>query len=357
MTFDRVAIVERALDDLLERTAAAASQLAPDDLLRADSTLTARKAVELWEDQVASRALDVAARELKKTDRSFYTIGSAGHENNVVLGAQLRISDPAFLHYRSGALMMARARQLPGQTPIFDALLGIVASAEEPIAQGRHKVWGSRALWVPPQTSTIASHLPKAMGLAFSLSRARRLGVANELPDDAIVACSFGDASVNHATALSAFNTTRYGVKIGLPMPILFICEDNDRGISVPTPQGWIAETFGTQPQLRYWYAEGELDEVWEVAAQAIHFVRSSRRPGFLHLKTVRLWGHAGSDAEHVYRGLDEIAATEARDPLLRNARRLIETGAASPQVLSDIARDLRDRSGRGPRGNAPPRT
>src|SRR5205814_9267584 len=69
-----------------------------------------------------------------------------------------------------------------------------------------------------------------------------------------------------------------------------------------------------------------------------------ARRPAFLHLKTIRLRGHAGSHAEHVYRGLDEIAATEARDPLLRNARRLIETGAASPSALRDIARDLRER-------------
>ena len=344
MTFDRVAIVERALDELLEETAPPATLLAPDDPLRPGAAVTARKAIELWEDQVASRALDVAARELKKTDRSFHTVGSAGHENDAVLGAQLRINDPAFLHYRSGGFMMARARQLPAQTPVFDALLGIVASAEDPIAQGRHKVWGSRALWVPPQTSTIGSHLPKAMGLAFSLARARRLGVANDLPDDSIVACSFGDASVNHATALSAFNTARYGVKIGLPMPILFICEDNDVGISVPTPHGWIAETFGNQPNLRYWYADGEIDEIWEVAEQAIHFVRSSRRPAFLHLKTVRLWGHAGSDAEHVYRGADEIAASEAGDPLLRNARRLIETGAASPETLGEILRDTRER-------------
>jgi 2-oxoisovalerate dehydrogenase E1 component len=344
MTFDRVAIVERALDELLEASAPAATPLAAGAPLRPGTGLTARKAIELWEDQVASRAIDVAARELKKTDRSFHTIGSTGHENNAVLGAQLRINDPALLHYRSGGFMMARARQLPGQTPVFDALLGIVASAEDPIAQGRHKVWGSRALWVPPQTSTIASHLPKAMGLAFSLARARRLGVAIDLPDDAIVACSFGDASVNHASALSAFNTARYGVKIGLPMPILFICEDNETGISVPTPAGWIAETYGNQPNLRYWYADGEIDEIWEIAEQAIHFVRSSRRPAFLHLKTVRLWGHAGSDAEHVYRSIDEIAATEARDPLLRNARRLVETGAATPQALADIVRDLRER-------------
>jgi 2-oxoisovalerate dehydrogenase E1 component len=347
MTFDRVPIVLGALDAFLQQAMAdpqPPAALDPEAPLHPGGSLTRRKAVELWEDQLASREIDAAARELKKSDRSFYTIGSAGHENNAVLGAQLRITDPAFLHYRSGGFMLARSRQLPGSTPVFDALLGIVASAEEPIAGGRHKVWGSRPLWVPPQTSTIASHLPKAMGLAFSLARARRLGVATELPDDAVVYCSFGDASVNHATALSAINTARYGARIGLPMPILFVCEDNGTGISVPTPEGWIAETFGDQPHLRYWRAEGELDEIWEVAAEAIHFVRHARQPGFLHLPTVRLWGHAGSDAEHVYRPLNEIAAVEASDPLLRNAQRLVEAGAITADRLRALVRGTRQR-------------
>ncbi len=344
MTFDRVPIVEAALDSYLAAAQPAATAANPDLPLRPGSGLTARRAVELYEDQVLSRQLDVVARELKKTNRSFYTIGSAGHENNAVLGAQLRITDPAFLHYRSGGLMMARARQLPGGTPAFDALLGIVASREDPIAQGRHKVWGSRALWVPPQTSTIASHLPKAMGMAFSLARARKLAVANEIPPDAIVMASFGDASANHATALSAINTARYGARIGLPLPILFVCEDNDTGISVPTPEGWIAETFGTMTHLDYRYADGELDEIWDVVQAAIQQVRASRRPGFLHLKTVRLWGHAGSDAEQGYHSVGEIAETESRDPLLRNARWLVETGAATPSALQALVADTRAR-------------
>ena len=344
MTFDRVAIVEAALDAVLLQSRPAVVPLAGDEPLRPGSGLTARKAVELFEDQLLSRELDVAARELKKTNRSFYTISSAGHENNVALGAQLRIDDPAFLHYRSGALMMARARQLPGSTPAFDTLLGIVASREDPIAQGRHKVWGSRPLWVPPQTSTIASHLPKAMGLAFSLARARRLGVASDLPDDAIVACSFGDASANHATALSAINTARYAVRIGLPMPILFICEDNGTGISVPTPEGWIEQTFSGMQHLRYDPADGEIDEVWDAVTAAIHYVRGARRPAFLHLRTVRLWGHAGSDGEQVYRSPAEINANEAHDPLLRNALRLVETGAATPEQLRALLADTRER-------------
>ena len=344
MTFDRVPIVESALDAFLASAPDDRPRLPADAELRAGSGLTGRAAVALFEDQVTSRAVDVAARELKKTNRSYYTIGSAGHEDNAVLGAQLRITDPAFLHYRSGGFFMARARQLPGITPAFDALLGVVASSDEPIAGGRHKVWGSRPLWIPPQTSTIASHLPKAVGLAFSLARARRLGVDDGLPTDAIVMCSFGDASANHATALAAFNTARYAVRIGLPMPILFVCEDNGTGISVPTPEGWIADTFSRQPHLAYVHATGELDEIWQSAAEAIHHVRTARQPAFLHLRTVRLWGHAGSDAEHAYRSGEEIAAVEARDPLLRNARLLVERGVAGGSQLRALVADTRER-------------
>src|SRR5688500_5668194 len=100
---NRVAVVEQNLDRYLETAPPADHRLPPGAPLRDGSGLTARKAVELFEDQVLSRALDVAARELKRTNRSFYTISSAGHENNAVLGALLRLDDPCFLHYRSGA--------------------------------------------------------------------------------------------------------------------------------------------------------------------------------------------------------------------------------------------------------------
>ena len=344
MTWDRVAIVERQLDHYLDNHGPAEHRLAALAPLHPASDLTAVTALGLFEDQLVSRQIDVAARELKKSDRSFYTISSAGHENNAVVGARLRIDDPAFLHYRSGGFVLARARQLAGSTPALDTLLGVVASSADPISGGRHKVWGSRAMWIPPQTSTIASHLPKAMGLAFSLARAKRVGVGSGLPDDAIAVCSFGDASANHATALAAINTARYAVRMGLPMPLLLVCEDNDTGISVPTPDGWIASTFGNLPHLRYFEADGEIDEVWTSVGAAVDHVRTSREPAFLHLRTVRLWGHAGSDAEQTYRSIEEIESVEARDPLLRNARRLVESGAATTEELRDLVRETRER-------------
>src|SRR5262245_21901388 len=317
MSTNRVEVVERNLDAFLESARPAARLLGPVEPLRPGSGLGARKARELFEDMVLSRALDVGSRELKKTNRSFYTISSAGHELNAVLGAQLRLTDPCFLHYRSGALMMARARQLAGSTPVFDTMLSFCAAKDDPIAQGRHKVWGSRPLWVPPQTSTIASQLPKAVGCAVSLALARRLRVETGLPHDALVCCSFGDASANHATALSGIHASRYARKRGNPVPILWLCEDNGIGISVETPANWIREAYGNLPYLDYFEADGELDEIWDASAAALAHCRRTKTPTFLRLVTVRLWGHAGSDVETTYRTLDEIAAIEATDPLL----------------------------------------
>lgn len=330
----RVEIVQNTLQRYLANAQPAARRLTQVEPLTANSRLTAGQALEIFEDQLASRLLDVAARELKKRNEGYYTISSAGHENNAVVGALLRLTDPCFLHYRSGGLMLARSRKAPEVDGIYDTLLSFAASKEDPISQGRHKVWGSRPLWVPPQTSTIASHLPKASGLAFALRQARRLGKAQDLSDDAIVCCSFGDASANHATALAGINAARYTVRRGGQAPILFLCEDNGIGISVETPRNWIQDSFSSQPHLSYFGAHGELDEIYETVSAAIETCRRTRTPVFLHLHVTRLWGHAGTDVETTYRTVDEIAAAEAQDPLLLNARRLIETGAAMPEQL-----------------------
>src|SRR5262245_60433573 len=340
----RVEIVQNNLENYLNSARGPGSRLGEDDPLRSGGGLTARQALEVFEDQVTSRLLDVAARELKKRNQGFYTISSAGHENNAVVGALLRLDDPCLLHYRSGALMAARSRKLPGIDPVFDTLLSFCASADDPISEGRHKVWGSRAMWVPPQTSTIASHLPKAAGMAFALRTARRMGQARDLSDDSIVLCSFGDASANHATALSGFNAARYAVRRGGAAPILFLCEDNGIGISVETPRNWIRDSFSNQLYLKYFEAAGEIDEIWDVAQEAVNTCRGSRSPVFLHLHVARLWGHAGTDVETTYRTVEEIAAEEAKDPLLLNAKRLVETGAAAPGDLRAIFNRVQSR-------------
>lgn len=344
MAKTRVEIVQEKLHEFLTSVRNPTALLESGDSVAAGSTLTAARALGLFEDQVRSRLLDVAARELRKTNQSFYTISSAGHEQNTVFGALLRADDPCFLHYRSGGLMMARSRLDPSCDPIVDGVRSFCASAADPVSGGRHKVWGSPSLWVPPQTSTIASHLPKAYGMAYALRRARKIGVAPGIQDDSIVLCSFGDASLNHATALTGINAARYAVRRGGRVPILFLCEDNGLGISVETPPNWVRDNFRAQPHLAYFELSGDIDAIWEGARAAIDHCRRTRSPVFVHLHTVRLWGHAGTDVETSYRPLAEIEAAEARDPLLANARRLIELGVATPAMLQRIVTGAQER-------------
>ncbi|MGV9802553.1 thiamine pyrophosphate-dependent enzyme, partial [Mycobacterium sp. NPDC003449] len=297
------------------------------------TALSVPKALALFDSQLASRHLDLAARWLRSKGRGFYTIGSSGHEGNAAVAAALRPTDPALLHYRSGGFYLARAAQVDGSDPVRDVLLGLVASTSEPISGGRHKVFGHHDLGVIPQTSTIASHLPRAVGVAFSIARARKLGVACPWPDDAVTVCSFGDASANHSTAVGAINAALHASYAGLPMPLLFVCEDNGIGISTKTPRGWVARSYANREGLAYFAADGcDLTDAFDTASAAANWVRSHRKPAFLHLSTVRLMGHAGSDYEPSYRKPDEILADYDRDPVLRTAKTLIAHGVLTPQ-------------------------
>ena len=115
--------------------------------------------VSIFESQVLNRHMDIKARLLKDEGKCFYTIGSSGHEGNAVFGHVFPFNDIAFLHYRSGPFFLERSKQISNSTPIYDMALSFMASSEDPISGGRHKVIGSEVLNITPQTSTIASHL------------------------------------------------------------------------------------------------------------------------------------------------------------------------------------------------------
>ncbi|HLV21011.1 MAG TPA: thiamine pyrophosphate-dependent enzyme [Polyangiaceae bacterium] len=287
---------------------------------------------------LTARHLDTAAFELRASGDGHYTICSAGHEANVVFGGLTRPSDPALLHYRSAAVQIERARQVPGSDPARDILLSLVASSEDPVSGGRHKVFGGKALGIIPKTSTIASHLPRAVGLALMLERRRRLGLACDSPEDAIVLCSLGDASVNHSTAAGALGALGWAVHQRLTAPLLVVVEDNGLGISVRTPSGWIEQRLAALPHVARFQAAGwELAETYAAARQAVEHCRKTRRPAVLHLRCFRLLGHAGSDADTGYRSPAEIERAEGHDPVLAAALDLARAGVLHPEEILEL--------------------
>ena len=292
-------------------------------------------ATDAWRAQVDSRAIDHAARWLQAQKLGFYTIGSAGHESNAYVALALRPTDPALLHYRSGGFYLARAGQT-GHDGAWDVVRGMAAAAEEPIAGGRHKVFGHHDLAVIPQTSTIASHLPRAVGTAWAIEHAGRTGVSSSWAEDAVVVGTFGDASLNHATSQSALNLAAHIAYRGEPLPLLLVCEDNGLGISVPTPEGWVEQSLYGRPELLVEQVDGsDAAATFAMATDLVDWVRENRHPAVLHLRTVRYLSHAGADLETAYRSATAIREDYDRDPILGTARWLVAGGMATGAGLA----------------------
>lgn len=333
---DHVDVVHQ---QFINKVAASELPRAATSLTLAESTLSANALIQIFKSQVLSRQLDRIGKRMQAKGEGFYTIGSSGHEGLAAVAAAFRFNDMAFLHYRDAAFQIQRATQIKGQNIAEDMLLSFAASADDPISGGRHKVLGSKALFIPPQTSTIASHLPKAVGAAFSVGLAKRLQPTHQaLADDGLILCSFGDASANHSTAQGAINSASWTAYQGAPMPIVFICEDNGLGISTRTPAGWIEAAFSARPSLKYMQCNGlDVLESYQVAQQAQAYARKTRKPVFIHMRCVRLYGHAGPDAQSVYLTPKEIKAAEQNDPLLYTASILIDQNILSSKQILQI--------------------
>ncbi|MBO3738394.1 transketolase C-terminal domain-containing protein [Actinoplanes flavus] len=304
---------------------------APGDPVRDGTTLTGARARDLFDAQLTSRHLDLAARWLRSFNEGFHTGGSAGHEGNAAVAAALRADDPALLHHRSSAFYCVRAASTAaGGAPdtsrrleeaARDILRGVVASVRDPITGGRDKIFGNPALHLVPALSAGGGHLPRAAGLAHALTRP---GHAAPWPEDAIVVASFGDGATARPGAAVALDTAGRLGHAGQPAPLLLICEDD--APAGAGPDGWVAGVLRGRPGLRYSYADGcDLAAAYDAAAEAAEFVRRERRPAVLHLATLHLLGLPGDP---------DPGDSLDRDPLIGTARLLVAAGLLGPDEV-----------------------
>ena len=156
--------------------------------------------------------------------------------------------------------------------------------------------------------------------------------------EDGIAFCSFGDASLNHSTAQGAINTVGWTSIQVMPLPLLLVCEDNGIGISTRTPTGWVEASLRNRPGLEYFQANGlDLYDTYAVTREAADYVRRHRKAAVVHLRLLRLYGHAGADVASSYLPKPEVEADEANDPLLHSVRQLRDAGALRPSAALDI--------------------
>lgn len=169
-------------------------------------------------------------------------------------------------------------------------------------------------------------------GIAVGLARAREMDGS-----DGIVAVMIGDGTLGEGLLYESMNLASVW-----PAPVLFVVEHN--GIAQTTET---ASTIGGDMLARgaaFGLATRRVSDadpaLWQVAADAVAEVRTTRRPGFLVIDTFRLGPHSKGDD---LRPEAEIAAIRARDPIARlgdslDPRQRAAIDAAVADMIATVA-------------------
>lgn len=171
----------------------------------------------------------------------------------------------------------------------------------------------------------IAEGLPPALGQAFAF---------NQRGTDRVAVAVAGEGAANQGAFHEALNLAALW-----KLPVVFVVEDNDWGISVPRAASTSvpsnaerAAAYG-MPGVRV--EDNAVEAVWEAAGEAIARARAGEGPTLLEVHTLRLWGHFEGDAQ-AYRS--DLEGVVDRDPIPTYRALLVQAGLLTDEDVTKIA-------------------
>jgi 2-oxoisovalerate dehydrogenase E1 component len=282
--------------------------------------------LDLLRTMMLSREGDRREGILMRQGKGWFQVPGMGHEALAAIAYHLRPDDYIFPTYRDRALMLAR-----GMTTREIALDFMARAGSSSDGRNMPAHYSSRALNVfSVATPTGAQCLP-AVGAAWGVKLAG---------DDRVVICSIGDAATRQG---EFYEAVCYAIQESLP--IVFVVEDNQYGISTPT-RNMLPMRLQVFDERWVVFVNGRrADEVYEKAGEAIRKARTGGGPTILWCEIDRLSSHTSADDHRVYRPADEIEAMFERDPIRLLAEQLIAEGALTQeqyeQMQADITREV----------------
>jgi 2-oxoisovalerate dehydrogenase E1 component len=282
--------------------------------------------VDLLRTMMLSREGDRREGILMRQGKGWFQVPGMGHEALAAIAYHLRPDDYIFPTYRDRALMLAR-----GMTTREIALDFMARAGSSSDGRNMPAHYSSRVLNVfSVATPTGAQCLP-AVGAAWGVKLAG---------DDRVVVCSIGDAATRQG---EFYEAVCYAIQESLP--IVFVVEDNQYGISTPT-RNMLPMRLQVFDERWVVFVNGRrADEVYEKAGEAIRKARTGGGPTILWCEIDRLSSHTSADDHRVYRPAEEIEAMFERDPIRLLAEQLIAEGALTQaqyeQMQADITREV----------------
>jgi 2-oxoisovalerate dehydrogenase E1 component len=305
--------------------------------------LSHEQLLRFYRTMLTSRKIDEREISLRKQNKTFFQISSAGHEAiGVVIAEHCHPgSDWFFTHYRDRSLVLAL-----GQTPL-DHFLAAVGSGADPATGGRQMPchFSDVGLNIASSSSVVATQFLHAVGAAEADTKISRVPGLRDLVDsfdeDQIVLVCSGEGQTSEGEFWESLNTA-----CNLSLPIVFVIEDNEYAISVPvevqTAGGSISQLVSGFPNLYIVECDGtDIIDAYRAAGSAITHAREQRAPAFIHAHCTRPHSHSMSDDERAYRTEKERAAQDLRDPLTRTSALLLESQVTTAEELQELELEI----------------
>jgi 2-oxoisovalerate dehydrogenase E1 component len=313
--------------------------------------------VQLYRTMFLSRRLDDREILLKRQNKIYFQISSAGHE--AIAGATALLLRPGvdwiYPYYRDRALCL-----MLGVTPL-ETLLQAVGAKDDPSSGGRQMPshWGHNRWNIVSRSSCTGTQFVQAVGAAEAtlyyerhpkaLALAKKAPLGEHVSHEAneIVYVSSGDGATSAGEFWESLN-----VACAKKLPMFYLIEDNGYAISVPievqTAGGSISRLVKGFPGLHVSDCDGtDPLESYAVCKEGIQYVRDRRGPALVHAKVTRPYSHSLSDDEKLYKTPEEREAEARRDPLSKFALFLVREGLLDQKEIEglegEVDREVRE--------------
>jgi 2-oxoisovalerate dehydrogenase E1 component len=289
-----------------------------------------------------SRRLDDKEIQLKRQNKIYFQISSAGHEAvTTAAGMVVRPGHDWFLcYYRDRALVLSL-----GVTP-YEMLLQAVGARDDPASAGRQMPshWGHKKWNLISKSSCTGTQFLHAVGAAeagWRRSLVPELKEKGGFEKDELVLVSGGEGQTSEGEFWEALNSA-----CNLKMPVLFLIEDNGYAISVPvevsTAGGSISKLVKGFPNLFLAEVDGcDFLESYDAMRYAAEYCRRRQGPALIHAHVIRPYSHSLSDDEALYRPKEEREQAAARDPVVTMARFLISERIATEAEIEKLKAEV----------------
>ena len=307
--------------------------------------------IRLYRTMYLSRRLDDREIQLKRQNKIYFQISSAGHEAvTAVMGFLLRPGvDWLYPYYRDRAFCL-----MVGVTPL-EMLLQAVGAKDDPSSGGRQMPshWGHPKFNIVSKSSCTGTQFVQAVGAAEAtqyyeahpkaVAQAKKapLGELARHESDEIVYVSAGDGATSEGEFWESLN-----VACAKKLPIVYLVEDNGYAISVPievqTAGGNISKLVQSFPGLHVAECDGtDPIESYSVCKEAVEYVRERKGPAFIHAHVTRPYSHSLSDDEKLYKVPEEREEEAHRDPVSKFSLFLVREGILDQKQIEALTAGL----------------